>query len=78
MMYLAGRSKPGVITVSPGCIGESASQAPRSRSAPAALKMAPHTPPPSRRSVLAALTMASALIFVISCLTIMNGMAVST
>ena len=62
-----------VITASPIWIGASASQAFCSLSAPAALNIAPHTPPPILSDVLAALTMASTFIFVMSLRMIVSG-----
>ena len=49
------------------------SQAARMSSAPAARKIAPQTPPPWRKSVLAALTMASTFRVVMSCCRIIKG-----
>jgi hypothetical protein len=54
-----------------------ASQAACSCSGPAALKMAPHTPPPIFSDVFAALTMASTCIFVISFWTMENGIVLN-
>jgi len=45
-MCLAGNANPGVITASPVLIGASFSQADLNSETPAALNMAPQTPPP--------------------------------
>jgi len=73
MTNFAGRSKPGVIAAPPVLMGETLSQAACSFAGPAALKIAPQTPPPIARSVLAALTIASTFIRVMSCRTIVKG-----
>ena len=70
MIYFAFVLNPGVTTALPVQIGANASQAVLSSSAPAAANIAPQTPPPSLNSVLAALTIISAFIFVISFFTV--------
>lgn len=70
MTYFAGNAKPGVITASPTGQPPMASQAARICPAPARLKIAPHTPPPSQSAELAAFTIASTRMFVMSLRTI--------
>jgi hypothetical protein len=73
-MYFANKEYPFVITASPVFIGASLSHAFCSLSAPAAAKIAPQTPPPALSSVLAAFTIASTFIFVISLRRTLKGM----
>ena len=70
---LCRKVEPRLMTASPVLIGTSLSQAAWSSPAPAAAKIAPHTPPPIFRSVLAASTIASTLSFVMSCRTMFKG-----
>jgi hypothetical protein len=72
-MCLAGRLHPSVMTACPTLHLPMLSQFLCSFSAPAAEKIAPHTPPPIFSAVLAALTMASTGILVISFLMILSG-----
>ena len=71
----AASAKPGVMAAPPVRMGASLLQASCSFLAPAALKMAPQTPPPMIRAVLAAFTIASVSILVMSCRTIVNGIS---
>ena len=57
-MYFAGSLKPDVATACPVFMGANFLHAEERLLSPAALKIAPQTPPPASSEVLAALTIA--------------------
>ncbi len=69
----AGSANPSVITACPVGQPPNFRQARAISAYPAAAKIAPQTPPPGARAELAALTMTSTCIVVMSCFTIVSG-----